>query len=102
MKQRPPTSPLFPYTTLFRSRNRRGRPQSSTENDVDYNRRRDGAILVLRDSRRQPLDPISRERQEGSEEHTSELQSLLQLVRRLLHHRLHSRDLALGHGFGDP
>src|SRR5437867_12805436 len=31
-------------------RNRRGRPQSSTENDVDYNRRRDSAILARRNS----------------------------------------------------
>src|SRR3990172_3772666 len=62
MIRRPPRSPLFPYTTLFRSRGlpgRRHRPAQS--------RRRHGP----RESHR--LRP-------RSEEHTSELQSRLHLV----------------------
>src|SRR5687768_17823585 len=59
----PPRSTLFPYTTLFRSRSPRL------------------ALLVLDE----PPPPDSDERSASrSEEHTSELQSRLQLVCRLL------------------
>src|SRR2546429_4544725 len=85
MIRRPPRSTLFPYTTLFRSREKEGF-------------RRKGFIHHLRisrrpDSRRQPrLDSIrfshAGSRLETlpkrSEEHTSELQSRLHLVCRLL------------------
>src|SRR4030081_4008481 len=64
MIRRPPRSTLFPYTTLFRSEARR-LPRSPM-------RRRDGAAV----------DRIRRRLR--SEEHTSELQSLLDLVCRLL------------------
>src|SRR5207237_2218496 len=62
MIRRPPRSTLFPYTTLFRSRvgHRRAAP----------------LVRVLN-------DPAHGER-ERSEEHTSELQSHLNLVCRLL------------------
>src|SRR5262245_66178933 len=63
----PPTSPLFPYTTLFRS-DRSVRPGSTA-------RRPSPAARRPRDCRR---------RRERSEEHTSELQSLRHLVCRLL------------------
>src|SRR5215813_3846581 len=59
MIRRPPRSTLFPYTTLFRSPDRRHR-----------HRHRDGARRPRRDGR--------------SEEHTSELQSRPHLVCRLL------------------
>src|SRR2546429_1907004 len=73
MIRRPPRSTLFPYTTLFRSlvrvrrraRVRRGRGQDAVRID------RPGRAAV-RDLRRR------------SEEHTSELQSRLHLVCRLL------------------
>src|SRR2546425_3215629 len=74
MIRRPPRSTLFPYTTLFRSRDRR-------------ERRGDRAVA---DRRRAPLFSIpgTREahlrRRGRSEEHTSELQSLAYLVCRLL------------------
>src|SRR5438876_5276902 len=60
MIRRPPRSTLFPYTTLFRSRGRRcgSRPSSSA-----------------------PCSSMWRRR---SEEHTSELQSPVHLVCRLL------------------
>src|ERR1019366_9828621 len=78
MIRRPPRSTLFPYTTLFRSA---CRPWTSW-------RRRYPRIAVL-------LSPTCR-----SEEHTSELQSLTNLVCRLLpektktrHRKLCSRQL---------
>src|SRR5262249_62397067 len=67
MLRHPPRSPLFPYTTLFRSRNgapRRGRIATGAE---PLRLGRHAAALRLR-----------------SEEHTSELQSLTNLVCRLL------------------
>src|SRR3989449_5480409 len=89
MIRRPPRSTLFPYTTLFRSQ-------------VDLTERRHddpllGDLLVDRlDARVRVLDVVDGvlcrlaggqrqgERERGSEEHTSELQSPLHLVWRLL------------------
>src|SRR2546422_8036522 len=66
MIRRPPRSTLFPYTTLFRS-----------------SVRRVASLLCGRDPRPvAKLDP--HRRQKRSEEHTSELQSRLHLVCRLL------------------
>src|SRR2546422_6886833 len=82
MIRRPPRSTLFPYTTLFRSQERRSAPA----------RTRLGRE-VRRESHVRPRgapgagkpgagrDPTRRGR---SEEHTSELQSRLHLVCRLL------------------
>src|SRR2546422_7125498 len=66
MIRRPPRSTLFPYTTLFRSLERRGL-------DAVVHRRR-GAVGV------HVVDVLG----VRSEEHTSELQSRLHLVCRLL------------------
>src|SRR5438046_4019459 len=63
MIRRPPRSTLFPYTTLFRSRARQ-------EGDRDLDLVRTG--------------PLQEGGDERSEEHTSELQSLTNLVCRLL------------------
>src|SRR5262249_60600095 len=69
----PPYSPLFPYTTLFRS------PSSTcyTSSGLSSSRR----PCEGRRPTRQTLPPASAHR---SEEHTSELQSLTNLVCRLL------------------
>src|SRR5258706_10718316 len=71
MIRRPPRSTLFPYTTLFRSR------------DVALH-----AVSDHRDGVPGPHDPHAFARRNGvrirSEEHTSELQSLTNLVCRLL------------------
>src|SRR5436305_2828239 len=70
MIPRPPTSTLFPYTTLFRSGRPSGRPRSI------------GEIFVLQ---RAPNCRTQNDRQDQrSEEHTSELQSRPHLVCRLL------------------
>src|SRR5260370_4690659 len=78
MIRRPPRSTLFPYTTLFRSH-----PVQSL--DVIFRRKRhDGAgglrhAVHLHEAAAKHLDAYLR-----SEEHTSELQSHLNLVCRLL------------------
>src|SRR5258706_11611217 len=70
MIRRPPRSTLFPYTTLFRSGRRR-----------ELRRQRDYRIRYHRRSIRTRTASGYYDR---SEEHTSELQSLTNLVCRLL------------------
>src|SRR5687768_18298176 len=71
MIRRPPRSTLFPYTTLFRS-------SSSTSGFGEQ-----ANDTGMRQRRRRPLSIVTRRRRR-SEEHTSELQSRLHLVCRLL------------------
>src|SRR5215210_8212150 len=66
MIRRPPRSTLFPYTTLFRPRRGAGGPAARPALPAD-------ALLPARGHRRR-----------RSEEHTSELQSPMYLVCRLL------------------
>src|SRR5207249_11482598 len=68
--RRPPTSPLFPYTTLFRS-------LGEAREDLDQR----GARVAVGPRPARPPRPRRRVR---SEEHTSELQSRFDLVCRLL------------------
>src|SRR3989442_2182421 len=76
MIRRPPRSTLFPYTTLFRSRRRqRRRPGSGT---------RVGESFLCRGAACCALPSGFSERNDRSEEHTSELQSRPHLVCRLL------------------
>src|SRR5438093_9527468 len=77
--QRPSSAPLLPYTTLFRSRQRRPRPQVAQVVAADVPRR--GERLAGQGA--QPRRG-HRRLQPRSEEHTSELQSLTNLVCRLL------------------
>src|SRR5260370_9006150 len=78
MIRRPPRSTLFPYTTLFRS---------SAASRAFHCRERIGIVVVLDTAAeiggdaRPPDECLIAER---SEEHTSELQSHLNLVCRLL------------------
>src|SRR5262249_62372174 len=78
---RPPRSTLFPYTTLFRSR-----PRHSDRKYADRSPRRHvrpcPALPAARTGR--ALEDPSAQLVERSEEHTSELQSLTNLVCRLL------------------
>src|SRR2546422_8290826 len=77
MIRRPPRSTLFPYTTLFRS------PPRSQRGAAGPKRRR--RLVGVKASRRRcsagVLQALASKR---SEEHTSELQSRLHLVCRLL------------------
>src|SRR3989449_6788080 len=75
MIRRPPRSTLFPYTTLFRSR-RRLKPQ--TDSIRAHHRGRPGESAFEVDKF------VGQHAESRSEEHTSELQSRLHLVCRLL------------------
>src|SRR2546422_3120569 len=79
MIRRPPRSTLFPYTTLFRSRLRRA-GGAVRRGDLGAARR---AVRAARSARELAGIP-SRPDGGRSEEHTSELQSRLHLVCRLL------------------
>src|SRR5207249_6974391 len=77
MFRRPPTSTLFPYTTLFRSRFPRSLATRSLARSLPR----------PRDALQVPCRLLPEERladEERSEEHTSELQSRFDLVCRLL------------------
>src|SRR2546422_5085105 len=95
MIRRPPRSTLFPYTTLFRSLALHGRHGGA---------RRVGRGAGARGRGRGENRVGNRDRGRRSEEHTSELQSRLHLVCRLLlekkkkkrsRHRLHTTSRAL-------
>src|SRR5687768_18173954 len=79
MIRRPPRSTLFPYTTLFRSRH-------GADGLVLVQPQRDRLGAVLPPALADEVHRRRIERREGlrSEEHTSELQSRLHLVCRLL------------------
>src|SRR5437016_10344306 len=85
MVRHPPRSTLFPYTTLFRSKNAEGEELSITHVQFDVLKATEleAALDASQD--------LEREREgtawlwfSRSEEHTSELQSLTNLVCRLL------------------
>src|SRR5690349_23070457 len=88
MNRRTPRSPLFPYTTLFRSERLRPaqvgvvaqrRADAELERELERLGRLDGPHEAIE------LQHAERERRERrSEEHTSELQSRRDLVCRLL------------------
>src|SRR2546426_1767284 len=87
MIRRPPRSTLFPYTTLFRSRQRRERRHLQFERDRPLETR--PTQHGERDDRRFPGGGADFQRTTArdavrSEEHTSELQSPCNLVCRLL------------------
>src|SRR5690242_21096809 len=77
MIRQPPSSTLFPYTTLFRSTTR------STFRDRSWTRSASRREPRPGFTRARPTFP-RRSRKRRSEEHTSELQSHVNLVCRLL------------------
>src|SRR5260370_16687265 len=95
MIRRPPRSTLFPYTTLFRSV-RRGKAEGAAPAGPAHD-------LTLRRVRppEQPRRTLEVAGLEGgadrSEEHTSELQSHLNLVCRLLLEKKNQRYLPVHH-----
>src|SRR2546422_5944747 len=85
MIRRPPRSTLFPYTTLFRSSDRRGASQDCRKGACAERGAAPVTERVLVDVGRSGF--VRRRRaacRARSEEHTSELQSRLHLVCRLL------------------
>src|SRR5262249_58651150 len=81
MIRRPPRSTLFPYTTLFRSPVGGGAGLGCTV--TAQIRARDRLLVICPPARRRRSSPAGPARWR-SEEHTSELQSLTNLVCRLL------------------
>src|SRR2546429_6776958 len=82
MIRRPPRSTLFPYTTLFRSR---GITQNLASWEVRASDLRlTSRISVALEEQSRAQEIAGRRRGNRSEEHTSELQSRLHLVCRLL------------------
>src|SRR5438876_5265341 len=79
MIRRPPRSTLFPYTTLFRSEAVRRRPHDQPQRGGGTQGSREARPRLDRRRRRR-----RRLRLRRSEEHTSELQSPVHLVCRLL------------------
>src|SRR5690242_20863376 len=84
MIRRPPRSTLFPYTTLFRSGVRRGasRKLAKDPRGVAPHGGRCGALVGL--ARAANCGRVRAGARTRSEEHTSELQSHVNLVCRLL------------------
>src|SRR2546422_5844159 len=82
MIRRPPRSTLFPYTTLFRSRAAHGRSGLGRAQSSPRSRcaNRSASVGVERAGQMALRSRLGRR----SEEHTSELQSRLHLVCRLL------------------
>src|SRR5690606_41142318 len=79
MLRRPPTSTLFPYTTLFRS------PQDQDDDDgSDRSQAEEAEAIRDRRSAGENGAEAERDSEDRSEEHTSELQSRENLVCRLL------------------
>src|SRR5687768_18084811 len=91
MRPAPPRSTLFPYTTLFRSVRGEDSPTLKTEIPEAYLRRMTPMQARLLAPQLREVDRLTeirigyaRRYHERSEEHTSELQSRLHLVCRLL------------------
>src|SRR5687768_18038937 len=92
MIPRPPRSTLFPYTTLFRSGDIGPRGELGALRSVGERHRAEARLVDLLTAQRVAGDARSRDGAGGeraggdgrSEEHTSELQSRLHLVCRLL------------------
>src|SRR4051812_50001363 len=79
MIRRPPRSTLFPYTTLFRSEGHERTVVRADERSVDIDL---GNVHHCAEGQRP--EPFGAEMDVRSEEHTSELQSHVNLVCRLL------------------
>src|SRR5690348_18079554 len=89
MVRRPPRSPLFPYTTLFRSemKEKKARVEDAlhaTRAAVEEGIVPGGGVALLRCLNAIEGVKGANEDEQRSEEHTSELQSPVHLVCRLL------------------
>src|SRR2546422_5858936 len=94
MIRRPPRSTLFPYTTLFRSRIRARSDKHAVQRNVHDGRARFQSHVFERAGGGFLVRGIAERVRVGnarSEEHTSELQSRLHLVCRLLLEKKNTR-----------
>src|SRR2546422_9147663 len=81
MIRRPPRSTLFPYTTLFRSLSAKEKIERRRQVEADYAMKSETLHIIHKLLQAHALNEREVDR---SEEHTSELQSRLHLVCRLL------------------
>src|SRR5256885_7138288 len=84
MIRRPPRSTLFPYTTLFRSKNKFKEPEKFAHLGARDDERRQQAQRKFAGAIDQQTTLHGHADKRRSEEHTSELQSPCNLVCRLL------------------
>src|SRR2546422_4558711 len=91
MIRRPPRSTLFPYTTLFRSVTKVSEKGASTGDTEE--------IITTQDHWQVISDRLRQLDGHRSEEHTSELQSRLHLVCRLLLEKKKKNDQKLFHSY---
>src|SRR2546422_7125765 len=84
MIRRPPRSTLFPYTTLFRSRSRTDEKRGAGYEVNTFNKAHSSTTDTNAHGMLLPAFAGRKPRVLRSEEHTSELQSRLHLVCRLL------------------
>src|SRR5256884_6009883 len=110
MIRRPPRSTLFPYTTLFRSAGLAAHEQSATEALLQHpDAPAQGGVVDAFHVGCNFVAPVALQREEGadqvpwrSEEHTSELQSRLHLVCRLLLEKKKIGELVVSRDRGGP
>src|SRR5437016_10284310 len=96
MMRRPPRSTLFPYTTLFRSPDGGDIPRAYEEEDAEPDPYVTEHLEARPSAARHAVDddwPEPAARPARSEEHTSELQSLTNLVCRLLLEKKNKGDI---------
>src|SRR5690242_21163049 len=91
MIRRPPRSTLFPYTTLFRSDSLRHQARTDSRSELSKRTQNTGVCQAGKRKRRAGksnrgtgYEAQSHDARNRSEEHTSELQSHVNLVCRLL------------------
>src|SRR5260370_17392796 len=84
MIRRPPRSTLFPYTTLFRSSGARAHRRPTDRDDRREGATGEGDVRRRRPGRDRGQGAVGEHRLRRSEEHTSELQSHLNLLSPLL------------------
>src|SRR5262249_62384271 len=99
---RPPRPPLFPYTTLFRSRSAAGASRRAVVRASASNTTQPSPCTTtgLSSNRASPSSTSTRPASAArvrSEEHTSELQSLTNLVCRLLLEKKKSKQKPTSH-----
>src|SRR5206468_4661508 len=83
-------------------RNRRGGPQGDRKSKGVYYSHGDSAIVAWRYYLVCRLDPIDCHRQEDRQDAAQHEEQLVRLLRAEYIERAPCRDVALGHGFGDP
>src|SRR2546422_5460811 len=102
MIRRPPRSTLFPYTTLFRSGVGRADAGCLTGHTAGRGRRSVAPVYRVGPRRVVRAGVAERSAECRSEEHTSELQSRLHLVCRLLLEKKKIRETKLSHHRDTP